>query len=113
MIMEAGIHHNLMQLPGQLVEALPMYNLTPARAQNHTKGRGNGYVVTIDKKRIYISGDTEDIPEMRELKNIDVAFVYKNDKVDGGGVVATSNGNIGGVHDGKYDEFGFWAQVQF
>jgi hypothetical protein len=46
-------------------------------------------------------------------KNIDVAFVYKNDKVDGGGVVATSNGNIGGVRDGKYDEFGFWAQVQF
>ena len=46
-------------------------------------------------------------------KNIDVAFVYKNDKVDGGGVVATSNGNIGGVRDGKYDEFGFWAQVAF
>ena len=46
-------------------------------------------------------------------KNIDIAFVYKNDKVDGGGVVATSNGNIGGVRDGKYDEFGFWAQVQF
>ena len=46
-------------------------------------------------------------------KNIDIAFVYKNDKVDGGGVVATSNGNIGGVRDGKYDEFGFWAQVAF
>ncbi len=46
-------------------------------------------------------------------KNIDVAFVYKNDKVDGGGVVATSNGNIGGVREGKYDEFGFWAQVAF
>jgi hypothetical protein len=46
-------------------------------------------------------------------KNIDLAFVYKNDKVDGGGVVATSNGNIGGVREGKYDEFGFWAQVQF
>jgi hypothetical protein len=46
-------------------------------------------------------------------KNIDVAFVYKNDKVDGGGVVATSNGSIGGVRDGKYDEVGFWAQVQF
>lgn len=46
-------------------------------------------------------------------KNIDVALVYKNDKVDGGGVVATSNGNIGGVRDGKYDEVGFWAQVAF
>jgi hypothetical protein len=46
-------------------------------------------------------------------KNIDLALVYKNDKVDGGGVVATSNGNIGGVRDGKYDEVGVWAQVQF
>jgi hypothetical protein len=46
-------------------------------------------------------------------KNIDIAFVYKNDKVDGGGVVATSNGNIGAAREGKYDEFGFWAQVSF
>jgi L-ascorbate metabolism protein UlaG (beta-lactamase superfamily) len=44
----------------------------------HTKGRGNGYVLTIGKKNIYISGDTEDIPEMRALKNIDVAFVCMN-----------------------------------
>jgi hypothetical protein len=48
-------------------------------------------------------------------KNIDVAFVYKHEKVDGnnGGIVATSNGNIGGLSDGKYNEFGFWGQVQF
>src|SRR5262245_49861661 len=46
-------------------------------------------------------------------KNIDVAFVYKHEKVDGGGVVATSNGNIGGLVDGKYDEVGIWAQVAF
>jgi hypothetical protein len=47
-------------------------------------------------------------------KNIDVAFVYKNEKVDGGGTVATSNGTIGGVLDeGKYDEVGVWAQVAF
>ena len=46
-------------------------------------------------------------------KNIDVAFVYKNEKVDGGGVVGTSNGNIGGLVDGKYDEVGVWAQVAF
>ena len=44
----------------------------------HEKGRGNGYVVTVDGKRIYISGDTEDIPEMRALKNIDYAFVCMN-----------------------------------
>ena len=47
-------------------------------------------------------------------KNIDVAFVYKHDKVDGGGTVSTSNGTIGGViNEGKYDEFGVWAQVAF
>ena len=60
------------------VEALPMYNLTPERKNLHTKGRGNGYVLTMGGKRIYISGDTEDIPEMRELKNIDAAFVCMN-----------------------------------
>jgi L-ascorbate metabolism protein UlaG (beta-lactamase superfamily) len=44
----------------------------------HEKGRGNGYVLTLGMERIYISGDTEDIPEMRTLKNIDVAFVCMN-----------------------------------
>jgi L-ascorbate metabolism protein UlaG (beta-lactamase superfamily) len=60
------------------VEAVPMYNLTADRKNFHTKGRGNGYVVTLGGKRIYISGDTEDIPEMRGLKNIDAAFVCMN-----------------------------------
>ena len=60
------------------IEAVPMYNLTAERKNFHTKGRGNGYVVTIGGKRIYISGDTEDIPEMRALKNIDAAFVCMN-----------------------------------
>ena len=60
------------------IEAIPMYNLTKGRLQYHTKGRGNGYVVTADGKRTYISGDTEDIPEMRNLKNIDYAFVCMN-----------------------------------
>jgi L-ascorbate metabolism protein UlaG (beta-lactamase superfamily) len=60
------------------VEAVPMYNLTPERKNLHTKGRGNGYVLTMGGKRIYISGDTEDIPEMRELKAIDAAFVCMN-----------------------------------
>jgi len=57
---------------------LPMYNLTADRQQFHPKGRGNGYVLTLGAKRIYISGDTEDIPEMRQLENIDVAFVCMN-----------------------------------
>ena len=60
------------------IEAVPMYNLTPERKNNHTKGRGNGYVLTLGGKRIYISGDTEDIPEMRGLKDIDAAFVCMN-----------------------------------
>jgi L-ascorbate metabolism protein UlaG (beta-lactamase superfamily) len=60
------------------VEAVPMYNLTEDRKKFHTKGRGNGYVVTMGGKRIYISGDTEDIPEMRALKDIDAAFVCMN-----------------------------------
>lgn len=60
------------------VEAVPMYNLTEERKNFHTKGRGNGYVVTLGGKRIYISGDTEDIPEMRALKDIDAAFVCMN-----------------------------------
>ena len=58
--------------------AVPMYNLTEDRKKNHPKGRGNGYVLTIGGKRVYISGDTEDIPEMRQLKDIDAAFVCMN-----------------------------------
>ena len=60
------------------LEAVPMYNLTEDRLGFHEPGRGNGYVVTMGGQRIYISGDTEDIPEMRALENIDVAFVCFN-----------------------------------
>jgi L-ascorbate metabolism protein UlaG (beta-lactamase superfamily) len=60
------------------IEAVPMYNLTPERKERHVKGRGNGYVVALGGKRVYISGDTEDIPEMRALKDIDLAFVCMN-----------------------------------
>jgi L-ascorbate metabolism protein UlaG (beta-lactamase superfamily) len=63
---------------GIKIEAIPMYNLTSARTKYHAKGRGNGYVLTFGGKRVYFSGDTEDIPEMRNLKNIDVAFVCMN-----------------------------------
>jgi L-ascorbate metabolism protein UlaG (beta-lactamase superfamily) len=63
------------RIDGIAVEAVPMYNLTSDR---HPKGRGNGYVVTMSGLRIYVSGDTEDIPEMRELEDIDVAFVCMN-----------------------------------
>jgi L-ascorbate metabolism protein UlaG (beta-lactamase superfamily) len=58
--------------------ALPMYNLTPERLQFHPKGRGNGYLIEKENFRVYIAGDTEDIPEMRNLKNIDLAFLPMN-----------------------------------
>jgi L-ascorbate metabolism protein UlaG (beta-lactamase superfamily) len=60
------------------IEAIPMYNLREEALKFHSKGRGNGYVLTINEERIYISGDTEDIPEMRSLKNINKAFVCMN-----------------------------------
>lgn len=60
------------------ITAIPMYNLTEDRLKFHTKGRGNGYVIEKDGYRVYISGDTEDIPEMRNLKNIDIAFLCMN-----------------------------------
>jgi len=62
-------------------EAIPMYNLQRGPqpgALFHTKGRGNGYVLTLGGKRLYVSGDTEAIPEMKALKGIDVAFVCMN-----------------------------------
>lgn len=60
------------------IEAIPMYNLRPEALKFHEKGRGNGYVLEKNGKRVYISGDTEDIPEMRSLKNIDIAFICMN-----------------------------------
>src|SRR5579864_5080884 len=66
---------------GWTIEAIPAYNLKrgPAAGQFfHPKGRDNGYILTYGGKRFYFSGDTENIPEMRELKNIDVAFVCMN-----------------------------------
>lgn len=63
---------------GFKIEAIPMYNLREEAKKFHHKGRGNGYVIEKNKKRIYISGDTEDIPEMRALSEIDAAFVCMN-----------------------------------
>ncbi|MFD2718097.1 MBL fold metallo-hydrolase [Hymenobacter monticola] len=63
---------------GMSVAAIPMYNLPEAADAMHTKGRGNGYVLNLGGKNVYLSGDTEDTPEMRALKNIDVAFVCMN-----------------------------------
>ena len=63
---------------GVVVEVVPAYNTTPGREKFHPKGNGNGYVLTLDGFRIYIAGDTEDVPEMAELKDIDVALLPVN-----------------------------------
>jgi len=57
---------------GVTVEAVPAYN------GNHTRGTGNGYVMTLGGKRFYMSGDTGDVAEMRALQNIDAAFLCMN-----------------------------------
>ena len=63
---------------GISLDAVPAYNTTPGHTQFHPKGRDNGYVLTMDGLRVYIAGDTEDIPEMANLKDIDVAFLPCN-----------------------------------
>ncbi len=63
---------------GVKIEAVAMYNVTPEKMQFHPKGQGNGYVIEMGGKRIYIAGDTEATPEMKALKNIDMAFLPMN-----------------------------------
>jgi L-ascorbate metabolism protein UlaG (beta-lactamase superfamily) len=66
---------------GLKIEAVPAYNLVHKRESGepfHPKGRGNGYVVTFGEKRVYVAGDTENTPEMKALKNIDIAFLPMN-----------------------------------
>ena len=65
-------------IDGIKVEAVPAYNTSEGRTQFHPKGRDNGYILTIDGLRAYIAGDTEDIPEMAAIKDIDVAFLPCN-----------------------------------
>ncbi|WP_233357714.1 MBL fold metallo-hydrolase [Haloflavibacter putidus] len=65
-------------LSGSVIKALPMYNLPESAESMHPKGRGNGYLLQEQGKRIYIAGDTEDIPEMRNLKDINIAFIPMN-----------------------------------
>ena len=78
----AGVHmlHNgdSKELLGIGIEAVPMYNLPETPDSRHPKGKGNGYVLTVGGERLYVSGDTEDIPEMRKLKDIDYAFICMN-----------------------------------
>lgn len=66
------------EVEGAPIEAVPAYNTTPQRQRFHPKGRDLGYVLQLAGKRIYVAGDTEDTPEMRSLKDIDVAFLPMN-----------------------------------
>lgn len=63
---------------GVNITAVPMYNLPQEADSKHPKGRGNGYILNFEGKNVYLSGDTEDTPEMRQLKDIAVAFVCMN-----------------------------------
>lgn len=63
---------------GLTVDAVPAYNSTPGRERFHLKGRDNGYVIHFGNKKVYVAGDTEDIPEMAQLKDIDIAFLPVN-----------------------------------
>ncbi len=63
------------------IEAVPAYNIVHKRDDKnpyHPAGQGNGYLLTIDGKRIYIAGDTENVPELKQLKDIDIAFLPMN-----------------------------------
>lgn len=60
------------------LESVPAYNTTPGRERFHPKGNGNGYILNLGGFRVYVSGDTEDIPEMAQIKDIDVAFLAVN-----------------------------------
>ncbi|MCP4604222.1 MAG: MBL fold metallo-hydrolase [Proteobacteria bacterium] len=66
---------------GIKIEAVPAYNLIHTRSPGkpyHPKGQGNGYIMTFGDKRVYVAGDTENTPEMKGLKNIDIAFLPMN-----------------------------------
>lgn len=65
-------------LQGVAITAIPMYNLPESPDSKHPKGRGNGYVLERNGVRVYVGGDTSGIPEMRALKNIDIALVPMN-----------------------------------
>jgi L-ascorbate metabolism protein UlaG (beta-lactamase superfamily) len=66
------------EMLGMGIEVIPAYNTTAERLKFHPKGRDNGYVLSKKGVRLYVSGDTEDIPEMRNLEDIDIAFVCMN-----------------------------------
>ena len=77
-VMDNGDQHSLENV---IIEAVPAYNMVHKRDNGepfHPKGEGNGYILTFGDTRVYIAGDTENIPEMKDLEDIDVAFLPMN-----------------------------------
>ncbi|MHC4532388.1 MAG: SMP-30/gluconolactonase/LRE family protein [Planctomycetota bacterium] len=77
-VMQNGDKRNIQDLK---IEAVPAYNIVHKRSNGipfHPKGEGNGYVITLGDKRVYVAGDTENVPEMKRLKKIDIAFLPMN-----------------------------------
>ncbi len=81
---EGGIVMNngdIKSIEGLKIEAVPAYNIVNKRNDGqpyHPKGAGNGYIITFGDKRVYVAGDTENIPEMKELTGIDIGFLPMN-----------------------------------
>ncbi len=74
-------HGNVRTIDGMKIQAMPAYNIIHMRSPGvpfHPKGIGNGYVITFGDKKVYVSGDAENIPEMGELQGIDIAFLPMN-----------------------------------
>jgi len=68
-------------IQGVEIQAVPAYNVEHKRNSGdpfHPKGEGNGYVITFGNKRVYIAGDTENVPEMDQIENLDIAFLPMN-----------------------------------
>ncbi len=69
------------EMKGLTIQAVPAYNIVHKRDSGepfHPRGEGNGYVITFADKKVYIAGDTENIPEMKTLSGIDIAFLPMN-----------------------------------
>jgi len=78
MVMKNG---DTQTVKGLKIEAVPAYNIVHMRGEGmpfHPKGTGNGYVVTFGDKRVYLAGDTENIPEMSAIEGVDIAFLPMN-----------------------------------
>ena len=81
---EGGImmqNGDVQTVKGVQVDAVPAYNVVHKRENGqpfHPRGVGNGYIMTFGDRRVYVAGDTEDIPEMKELQDIDCAFLPMN-----------------------------------